>query len=154
MIVGFNTEILLWTIVECCIGLVCACIPCMTPLTRLVTLGPVAAFSAKKPSIKNAKHSRTWPGGRNLPSVEDSGAILAGDNNELSVWSNHGHIPSEISRGSSPEIFSDPATLTELRVAEADGATRTRPNTGTPKNAVHMRQSQGREAGAVIDELA
>ncbi len=154
VIVGLNTEILLWTIVECCIGLVCACIPCMTPLGRLVTLGPVTAFSAKKSSIKKAKHSRAWPGGRRLPSAEDSRVILAGTNHELGQWSDHRHLPSDITRGTSPEIPSHPATLAELRVTEADGATRTHPNFGMPKNAVDMRQKHGRGSGAVIEEIA
>ncbi|KAG7005424.1 hypothetical protein G7Y79_00020g049520 [Physcia stellaris] len=84
-----NTEILLWTIVECCIGLVCACIPCMTPLSRLVTVGPIAAFSSRKgksaPFIvalenrKGGNNPKIRPplGARRLPSVEDSRTALS-----------------------------------------------------------------------------
>ena len=34
-VVGDDADTLLWTPVECCVGVICACLPCMTPLQRL-----------------------------------------------------------------------------------------------------------------------
>ena len=98
-----NTEILLWTIVECCIGLVCACIPCMTPLSRLITVGPIAAFSSRQrksapttvalENHKGGKNPKPRPplGARRLPSVEDSRTALSPGGGrhhiELGEWS-------------------------------------------------------------------
>ncbi|KAL8670913.1 MAG: hypothetical protein Q9168_004580 [Polycauliona sp. 1 TL-2023] len=117
---GFNTEILLWTIVECCVGLVCACLPCMTPLGRLVTIGPIAAFSAQsrkrspattgKDSCANMLNinSRPWRGGRRLPSVEDSRTIISpgagrGHGLELDEWLDRRDVMNDGTTRSEPE---------------------------------------------------
>ena len=66
----------------------------MTPLTRLVTMGSVAAFNTKRPSTAHALHSRPWPGGRRLSSAEDRSLMLSGDgtSNELDEWPGQEHI--------------------------------------------------------------
>ncbi|KAL8788889.1 MAG: hypothetical protein Q9213_001412 [Squamulea squamosa] len=115
----FNTEILLWTIVECCIGLVCACLPCLTPLSRLVTVGPVAAFSSKprkrslaamakedRTKVLNT-NSRPWHGARRLPSVEDSRTVLshgaAAHGTELDEWLDRRDVMNDGTTRSEPE---------------------------------------------------
>ena len=42
-VIGDDAETLLWTPVECCVGVICACIPCMAPLRRLVGGGAIRA---------------------------------------------------------------------------------------------------------------
>lgn len=57
----------------------------MTPLSRLVTVGPIAAFS-KRYAVTPLAESRSWPRTRRLPSNEDTRVILAGNTNELDDW--------------------------------------------------------------------
>ena len=63
----------------------------MPPLTRLVTVGPVAAFGTKAAFTAETPRSRRWPGGRRLLSVEDSTVVLSGANNELDQWPDQSH---------------------------------------------------------------
>jgi len=56
-----NTGILLWTVVESCIGQVCACIPCMMPLGLIFRVGPRAALKYGKAGIKDREDSYTLP---------------------------------------------------------------------------------------------
>lgn len=61
-----DAETLVWTPVECCVGVICACIPCMAPLRRLV--GGGSGGAGYKPTVKARAHeipltiSHTWPG--------------------------------------------------------------------------------------------
>lgn len=72
---GYNTEILLWMIVECCIGLVCACLPCMTPLTRIFSKKSKSTSGGysggKGPAPIASLSARRWPGGRRLSTCDD-----------------------------------------------------------------------------------
>lgn len=88
----------------------------MTPLTRLVRGGTVAAFKAERPSFRNTKDLRAWPGRRRLPSVEGRRNILAGSNNELSEWSDplQSNLPSE----GSPEDLPADLALADTSVVE------------------------------------
>ena len=94
-----NTELLLWTVVECCIGLVCACLPCMVPLCRIFTRGPKAAFRSPpqqqqhRPANNAASivrmhnlNSPRFPGGRRLHSSEDldDGTLTGSDKTQKS----------------------------------------------------------------------
>lgn len=61
-----DAETLVWTPVECCVGVICACIPCMAPLRRLVG-GGIARDGYKTTGKARAKEiplttSHTWPG--------------------------------------------------------------------------------------------
>ena len=135
----FNTEILLWAIIEWCIGLVCACLPCMTPLTRLVTIGPVAEFRSKKASTATVEvNTRPWPGGRRLPSIEDSRVVLSGDNNELNEWPHPSQIPSNTSGDNSPERQWNPASLVSSSGVEASLSNSIAPAVEVPKKAIHV----------------
>ena len=64
-IVGDDAETLVWTPVECCVGVICACIPCMAPLRRLVN-GGIARAGYKPTSEGRAAEipltTRAWPG--------------------------------------------------------------------------------------------
>lgn len=81
LIAGYNTEILLWMIVECCIGLVCACLPCMTPLSRVFSKRSKSTSGGgsggKGPTPIASLSARRWPGGRRLPSYENDEQIVA-----------------------------------------------------------------------------
>ena len=86
----YNTEILLWTTVECCIGLVCACLPTMLPLVRLVMHGRKAAVKRDSPHgdaavhMQNVRNAPKFPGGRRLHSFEDMGETIASDETKVS----------------------------------------------------------------------
>ncbi|KAL9078884.1 MAG: hypothetical protein Q9157_002179 [Trypethelium eluteriae] len=73
-----NNEILLWTVVEPCIGLVCACIPCMMPLSQVFTKGPRNAFRQRYgksfsggTSSTQATIKRPFPSSRRFKSSHD-----------------------------------------------------------------------------------
>ena len=64
-ILGNDAETLVWTPVECCVGVICACVPCMAPLRRLVKGG--IARAGYKPTSKGRAADipltmRAWPG--------------------------------------------------------------------------------------------
>lgn len=69
-VAGDDAETLVWTPVECCVGVICACIPCMAPLRRLVG-GGIARTGYKNNGKARAADiplttSRAWPGEHSL----------------------------------------------------------------------------------------
>ena len=63
-IAGDDVETLVWTPVECCVGVICACIPCMAPLRRLINRG--SARAGYKPTSEGRAGeipltTRAWP---------------------------------------------------------------------------------------------
>ena len=65
-VIGDDAETLLWTPVECCVGVICACIPCMAPLRRLFGGGATRAgyqATGKARAIEiPLTLSNAWPG--------------------------------------------------------------------------------------------
>ena len=89
-------------------------------------MGPIAAFSSKKPSvITTAKQPRAWPGGRRLPSAEESTIGLSGTNNELDEWPDGRNAHSHMPGGSSPGRQSHTSAMAALMILEASGDGRT-----------------------------
>ena len=111
----YNLEIQLWTSVECCIGLVCACLPCMVPLLRMVTRGFQTTTKRSQEICNGAVpmqdvNAHRFRGGRRLHSLEELGdATLATNSNdtlksgipvpvggEIIPWNKHGEYKNKI----------------------------------------------------------
>ena len=65
MTVGSDAETLAWTPVECCVGVICACIPCMAPLRRHVPFifnhSGYRATGTKRAKDLPLAAAHTWP---------------------------------------------------------------------------------------------
>ena len=73
-----NTEIQLWTTMECCIGLVCACLPCIMPLFRLFTRGFHGTGERSRSIQMKDTNPPRFPGGRRLHSVVELSETVHG----------------------------------------------------------------------------
>ena len=111
----YNLEIQLWTSVECCIGLVCACLPCMVPLLRMATNGFLTTTKRSQEICNRAVpmedvNPHRFPGGRRLHSLEELGEATLNDNvddtvrsgvpvpvgGEIIPWNKHGKYRNKI----------------------------------------------------------
>lgn len=124
----------------------------MTPLHRLVTMGPIAAFSSNNrkfsrgtAAVENRNkvintNPRPWPGGRRLPSVEDSRTALspgaAGRNVELGEWLDRRDVMEDSTTRSEPEREWLEATLPDPTVGGFDSKKESETGLELPKNAV------------------
>lgn len=112
----------------------------MTPLSRIVTEGPRAAFSKRSgskhttPIVNSA--SRTWPGGRRLPSNDDSREILAETTSGSAEWPRERHIESDTAVGNS--VGRKDTRWKSTVTSAAYGDRHSDPEHGFPLNAIRV----------------